>query len=234
MNVRACTLTALMTLTSIGVMAAQTPAPAAPAPTVQPAAPRAPAPPARPAPSTRPAQPVPGPDGPPPPPPAPPPPPSNPTPRRENQSTNVRIEVTVTDQRPGAAALTKTVSIVTGDGLNGSVRSQTTYVPTGAGPGSGLGPANAPFNVDAWPVILADGKVHVRLTVQYDVVPPGGPANDPAAGTVVVGNVRLLGTSIRDSVALVLETGKPVVAIQSTDPVSDRKVSVEVKATILR
>jgi len=215
MIARCFTFTALMTVASI-VAAAQTPAPAAPpAPTArgraaQPPAPRAPG-------TARPAQPLPDADAPPPPAPAPPPPPSTPAARRENQSTNVRIEVTVTDQRPGAAPITKTVSIVTGDGLNGSVRSQTTYQTGGA-------PGTAPFNVDAWPVILADGKVHVRLTVQYDVVPPPGPTD----------GVRLLGTSIRDSVALILETGKPMVSIQSTDPVSDRKVSVEVKATVLK
>lgn len=156
---------------------------------------------------------------PPPPPPPPPSPPSTPTPRRENQSVNIRIDVTVTDQRPSVAPLTKTVSVVTGDGLNGSVRSQTNYQAPGAPGGS------APFNVDAMPVILADGKVHVRLGVQYDVVPPPGSAPDA---------LRLLGTTIRDSVALVLESGKPIVAVQSTDPVSDRKVSVEVKATVLR
>jgi hypothetical protein len=218
MNVRVFTLAALMTLTSIGATLAQTPAPPAPAQpsrgrTGQAPAPRAPATPARPA------QPVPDADAPPPPPPAPPPPPSTPAPRRENQSTNVRIEVTVTDQRPGAAPVTKTVSIVTGDGLNGSVRSQTPYSSGAVASGS------APFNVDAWPIILADGKIHTRLTVQYDVVPPPGPTQD---------GVRVLGTSIRNSVALILETGKPMVAIQSTDPVSDRKVSVEVKATILK
>ena len=92
-------------------------------------------------------------------------------------------------------------------------------------PGTDAGPGNAPFNVDAMPIILTDGKVHMRLTLQYDVVPPLSPTPDA---------VRLLGTSIRDSMALILESGKPLVVVQSTDPVSDRKVSVEVKATILR
>jgi hypothetical protein len=148
-------------------------------------------------------------------------------PRRENQSTNVRVDVTVTDQRPGAPVLTKTVTVMIGDGLNGQVRSQTTYQAANSGPG------NAPFNVDALPVILADGKINLRLIVQYDVVPP------PASGTscqpgAPCESVRLMGTSIRDSVSLILETGKPLVAVQSSDPVSDRKVSVEVKATILK
>jgi len=229
MIARCLTFAALMTVASIGSSAAQAPAPApAPAPAApaapasrgragQPAAPRAPA-----TPAPRSAQPGPDAEAPPPPPPPPAPPgtPSTPNPRRENQSTNVRIEVTVTDQRPGAAAVTKAVSIVTGDGLNGSVRSQTAYNSSGNVPGG-----NAPFNVDAWPIIMADGKIHTRLTVQYDVVPPPGPSQD---------GVRLLGTSIRESVALILESGKPIVAVQSNDPVSDRKVSLEVKATILR
>jgi hypothetical protein len=33
---------------------------------------------------------------------------------------------------------------------------------------------------------------------------------------------------------LVLENGKPLVAAQSADPVGDRQVTVEVKATILK
>ena len=41
-------------------------------------------------------------------------------------------------------------------------------------------------------------------------------------------------TSTNESVALVLDDGKPVVAAQSADPITDRRVSVEVKATILR
>jgi hypothetical protein len=32
----------------------------------------------------------------------------------------------------------------------------------------------------------------------------------------------------------VLESGKPIVAAQSADPVGDRQVTIEVKATILR
>src|SRR5947207_2284303 len=156
-------------------------------------------------------QPVPS-DAPPVPPAAPPPPAGIPAPRRENQSTNIRIEVTVTDERPNVAPIKKTVSIVTGDGLNGSVRSQTGYQAPGAGGG------NAPFNVDVTPIILADGKIHTRLTLQYDVVPP--PLTSGEQTTVTA---RLLGTSIRDSMALVLENGKPLVVVQSTDPVSDRK-----------
>ena len=39
---------------------------------------------------------------------------------------------------------------------------------------------------------------------------------------------------IRDAVTMILESGKPLIVAQSADPVSDRQVTVEVKATILR
>jgi hypothetical protein len=39
---------------------------------------------------------------------------------------------------------------------------------------------------------------------------------------------------LRENLALILESGKAVVAAQSADPVGDRQVTVEVKATILR
>jgi hypothetical protein len=204
-----------------GSVAAQQPLPEpdlllaqrAPAPANPPSRGQAP----QPAPAIQP--PAPGPDGSPLP--APVASPAGPRPLRENQSMNVRTEVTVTDERPGAPPIKKTVAMVTGDGMFGSVRSQTAYTAPGGGAFN-----NAPFNVDATPIITIDNKVHVRLTLQYDVVPPTGPAEGSG--------VRFQGTSIRESLALVLESGKPLVAVQSTDPVSDRKVSVEIKATILK
>lgn len=135
--------------------------------------------------------------------------------------------MTITDERTGSAPIKKTVSIVTGDGLNGSVRSQTNF----SGPNNGV----APFNVDALPVMMGDGKVHTRLTVQYDAPMANAPAPNTQGGApapILSPFANFAG--VRDSVAVILENGKPLVVVQSTDPVSDRKVSVEVKATILR
>jgi hypothetical protein len=39
---------------------------------------------------------------------------------------------------------------------------------------------------------------------------------------------------MNQSVTVLLESGKPLVITQAADPVSDRKVTVEVKATVLR
>ena len=183
---------------------AQTPAPKAPA------APRSatPAPPAPPAPPAAPGEPA-----PPPPPPAPP--------RRAGQPVNIKVDLTITDQgRTDAAPLKKTVSIVTGDGLNGRIRSVANY--SGAG--------NTPLNVDAEPEILSDGKIRVRVNLQYSLpgnLGSGQPAEVPGAGTLRV-------TEIQENLSVILENGKPIVAAQSADPVGDRQVTIELKATILK
>jgi hypothetical protein len=41
-------------------------------------------------------------------------------------------------------------------------------------------------------------------------------------------------TDISESLTVILEDGKPLVVSQSADPGSDRKVRVEIKATILK
>ena len=40
--------------------------------------------------------------------------------------------------------------------------------------------------------------------------------------------------NINESLSVILEDGKPMLISQSADPVTDRKVKVEVKATILK
>ena len=87
----------------------------------------------------------------------PPPPPVPPEPRLVGQSVNIRVDVTITDQRGGAPPLKKTVSVVTADGMGGRIRSQANYAEIG----------NVPLNVDAEPFILPDGKIRVRVNLQY-------------------------------------------------------------------
>jgi hypothetical protein len=40
--------------------------------------------------------------------------------------------------------------------------------------------------------------------------------------------------NINESLSVILEDGKPMLISQSADPIGDRKVKVEVKATILK
>jgi hypothetical protein len=144
------------------------------------------------------------------------------------QPINVKVEVTITDQRGGTQALKKTVTVVTGDGLSGFIRSEANYQNIGG----------VPLNLDTEPRILADNKIRLRVNLQYTLPAassqgadtPGGPATVP--GLPGAGSLRT--TAIHENLAMILESGKPLVVAQSADPVGDRQVTIEVKATILR
>ena len=140
-----------------------------------------------------------------------------PPPRRTGQPVNVKIDVTLGDQRDGAPALKKTVSVVTADGMIGYIRTQAAYTSAG----------EVWLNIDTEPEILSDGKIRARVNVQYDLPEKTQPTEASAYG-------RLVKTQIRENLALILESGKPITVAQSADPVGDRQVTIEVKATVLR
>jgi len=140
-----------------------------------------------------------------------------PAPRRVGQPINVRIDLSINDQRGGSAPIKRTLSMIVADGMGGSIRSQSEVLAVGS----------VPLNVDAEPELIADNKIRLRLTLQYDWPAPFEGGRDAPRGTVVK-------TALRDTVALILENDKPMIAAQSADPIGDRQVTVEVKATILR
>jgi hypothetical protein len=160
---------------------------------------------------------------------APPPPPPAPTPdgRARKVGPNVRIEVTFTEQRSDAPVQAKTVTVTTGDGHWGRVRSQAQS--------SGIG--GTPLNVDARPEVQSDGRLVLSLTLEYgdkrisQVEMPKAPEGVAMVG---VPQRNITDVVMNQSVTVLLESGKPLVITQAADPVSDRKVTVEVKATVLR
>jgi hypothetical protein len=144
------------------------------------------------------------------------------TPRREGQPLNIKIDFTITDQRGGAPAIKRTVTVMVADAHTGSIRSQSAVFQVG----------DVPLNIDASPALLTDGKIRLGFNLQYDwpaplEAPATNPNQQPPRGTVIK-------TQLHDSVTLILESGKPMVAAQSADPIGDRQVTVEVKATVLR
>jgi hypothetical protein len=151
--------------------------------------------------------------------PQPTPPAAAPRPR-EGQAINIKVDVTITDQRGATPALKKTVTVVTADGMSSFIRSQASYAALG----------EVPLNIDAEPFLLQDGKVRLRVNLQYDL--PG--AQTTTGGSEPIGAGSLRRTAIHENLAVILETGKPLVIAQSADPVGDRQVTIEVKATILR
>ena len=136
-------------------------------------------------------------------------------PRREFQAINVKVDLTLTDQRGGSPAIKRTVTVLAADGYTGSIRTQSQVIQVGP----------VPLNVDASPTLLADGKIRLAINLQYDW--PAPTETGSARGTVV-------STSLHDQLMMILESGKPTIVAQSADPVGERQVTVEVKATILR
>jgi glucose/arabinose dehydrogenase len=128
----------------------------------------------------------------------------NPPPARNPaQLANIRIELTITDQRTDVQTPPKTVTLLIEDRQSGRIRT---------------GRNNIALNVDARPEIVRDNRVRVLLSLEY--TPQDTDRTSPMA--------------ISESVAALLEDGKPLVVSQSADPSSDRKVRVELKATIVR
>jgi hypothetical protein len=82
---------------------------------------------------------------------------------------------------------------------------QTGYVRTSA-TSERTGPMR--INVDARPQILPTGNIRVLLSLEYQ--------------------------AITQQLTVVVESGKPLILTQTADPLSDRKVTVEMRATILR
>jgi hypothetical protein len=64
------------------------------------------------------------------------------------------------------------------------------------------------LNVDARPQILPNGHVRLGLSLEYP--------------------------TLNQAVNMILDPGKPLVISQAADPTSDRKISVEVRATLLK
>jgi hypothetical protein len=134
---------------------------------------------------------------------------------------NVHIDVTITDTL-GAAPTKKTVSMLVADKRTGQIRSSLSIlVPSGVG-GNGTY-RSIGINVDATPEVRADGHVFMRLSLEYT---PDNPA--------VESGTPQKPASLNESMAVVVADGKPTMLSQSADPQSDRKVTLEVTATVVR
>lgn len=125
--------------------------------------------------------------------------------------TNVQVELTLTDQNATGTPTKKTVSMVVSSGNWGKIRSS---ADPRAAQVVGL-------NVDARPFVSTDGLVQLELTLYY--YPPRVPGQELDRPT-----------ELNQSLTVVLQSGKPMLISQSADPGTDRKVTVEAKATVLK
>ena len=136
---------------------------------------------------------------------------------------NVRLEITITDQRGDGPPIVKKVTKTVAD--RSSIR-----IRTGADVQTKLGFRPVVLNIDSLPSIIPtspgsgtpSNKLRVDLTIEYR--PVAGEADTEKSTT----------PTINESLRIILEDGKSMVISESADPVTDRKVKVEAKATILR
>ena len=148
--------------------------------------------------------------------------PPQPAPARapEGQPVNIRLEITITDQAGPGEPAKKTITMVVADRSNGGIRSSGTQAVTS----SGLAPVS--INVDAYPTILKEGSIRLQLGLEYQP----RPTQDPAQSAVPPSRM----STLNERISVIVQDGKPMVISQAADPGSDRKITVELRATIAK
>jgi hypothetical protein len=124
------------------------------------------------------------------------------------QAVNVRLDLSIADQSGTGEPQRKTVSLIVADRQRGSIRSTGLLRTQG----------RTVLNVDASPVVLNASLVRVMLSLEYSPRLPEGQAVSES--------------SLMEQISVLLEPGRPLVVSQAADPASDRRITVELKATI--
>jgi hypothetical protein len=120
------------------------------------------------------------------------------------QPINIRLDVTVTDQAANGGPQPKTLMVILADRAMGRTRAAF---------------EDRSIAIDARPTV-ADGRIRVNVTLQSEPARWGPPTERDAT------------LNWRNSFSLLLENGKPMLALETMDAVTKRKMSIEVKATL--
>jgi hypothetical protein len=122
-------------------------------------------------------------------------------------ATNIRLDLVITDTYTGVP-VKKTVSLLVLTGHNGMIRTR------GSDGWSVL-------NVDAIAAAYTGGQVSLRMTFEYTPAQ----SKEPNSGRA---------PTLNESITVVLQDGKPLMVSQSADPTTERRVTAELTATILK
>lgn len=142
------------------------------------------------------------------------PPPPGPPRKLRGRDLNLQIELTISDQLGTQAPEKKVVSMLIADGTFGRIRASADAVRTGI-----TGMVGTGLNVDARPTVLEGDRVLLELTIEYSPLREGS-------------QVTQRPTVLNESLTVILPHGKPMLVSQAADPVTDRKISVEVRASV--
>jgi hypothetical protein len=143
---------------------------------------------------------------------------------------NVRFDVLITDDSGNGRLLTKTVTLNLIASFNGGNESGIGQIRSSARPagapliqsddGKSIVPLDLNLNVDInRPRLMLGNKIRVPIVVEYRPY-----SAEPKAVTATV----------RASVDMLMDHGKKTVISQTSDPVTDRKIVIEVTPTIQR
>ena len=127
------------------------------------------------------------------------------------RDSKIKLEVTIVDQKGVVDPARKTYTMLMADGVRGGMR-----VAHDTG-----GQSTVPVSVQARPLTLPDGGIRVNLDLEYNPRTPGATA-------------PVEWSSMSRQVQVVLEPGKPQVVTQAADPASDRRILIELRATIVK
>jgi hypothetical protein len=140
---------------------------------------------------------------------------------------NVKLDLTITDTYTGTP-VKKTVSMLILNGSNGMIRTSNRLA-TGFVVG---------LNVDAAAMIHQGGFITVRVTFEYTPAQTiaGIAQTDDVAKAQAEQKLspRAQPAELHESLSVILQDGKPLLVSQSADPTTDRKVTVELIATVLK
>jgi hypothetical protein len=158
------------------------------------------------------------------------------------QPTNVKVDVTITDQAGAQQAFRKSISVTVADHQGGMIRSSiniptpsTTFTPVSdkgtTNPMTSWSYRSSSLNLDVREVAIEGNLIRLRLVIEFSPVDDKTASAEPKPGAPGPSFA-----SFQQTLSLVLENGKPLQVAQSSDavPSSDRKLTVDVKATILR
>ena len=123
--------------------------------------------------------------------------------RHPGQGVNIKVDLTITDQREGQAGAPKTITMMIADRGRGQMRS------------NGIG--GQMLNLDARPEIVRESRVRVDVNFDYRAPQTDSDKNPPV---------------LTQSLVSVVDDGKPLVISQWGEMGSNRTIRIELRASV--
>ncbi len=128
--------------------------------------------------------------------------------RNAGQPYNIRLDVAIIEEG-GSKPVTKTRTLTVAEGSQSFLR----LTPTN----------NIPMNLDGYAAMEKDGKIRAMMTIDYRPPRPSGLKDEDASTQ-----------SVRQSFTVLAENGRKLVVSETSDPFLDRRLRIELTATILK